>query len=267
MGRPLCQSFAQLGQSLRSKRRRRAVRSSALLAAAAAALGLGAPAHAQDSVAVPPPVLAPESAPAPAPDSPPAAAPDDAAAAPEPRLQFAGYGGYQFGGAAHASSIDTEINESASFGATAAYRIGHGAFAEIAYSHQSTDISVRSPNLGTNVYNFDADYLTIGGMTQFTIPGTDLIRPIFAGSLGATHFNGDGRDYTYNDWYFLVILEGGAAIRVNPNFGFRLRGRLLTTFLTTDAAIFCGSQNGCTTSFSGIGMFQGEFGGGAYVAF
>jgi hypothetical protein len=185
MGRPLCQSLAQLAQSLRSKRRRRAARSSALLAACGRrALALGAPAHAQDSVPVP----EPESAPAPAPDSPPAAAPDDAAPAPEPRLQFAGYGGYQFGGAAHASSIETEINESASFGATAAYRIGHGAFAEIAYSHQSTDISVRSPNLGTNVYNFDADYLTIGGMTQFTIPGTDLIRPIFAGSLGATHF-------------------------------------------------------------------------------
>ena len=62
----------------------------------------------------------------------------------------------------------------------------------------------------------------------------------------------------------LVVVGGLAA-------GARLDGWtglfLLTTFLTTDAALFCGSQNGCTTSFSGIGLFQGEFGGGAYVAF
>jgi hypothetical protein len=259
MGRPLFQSFTRLGQSWR---RRRAGRSGARLAAAAIALGLGAPAHAQESVPAP----APESAPAVTPDTAAAPAPDNTPP-PEPRLQIAGYGGYQFGGAAHASSIETEINESGSFGATLSYRIGHGAFAEIAYSHQSTDISVDSPNLGTNVYDFSADYLTIGGMTQFRIPGTDIIRPVFAGSLGTTHFNANGRNYDYNDWYFLVILEGGAVFPVNPNFGFRLRGRLLTTFLTTDTALFCGSANGCTASFSGIGLFQGEFGGGAYVAF
>ena len=259
MGRPLFQSLTRLGQSSRSKRR--TARSGAVLAAAA--ITLGAPAHAQESVPVP----APESAPAVAPDSPPAPASEGAPSAPEPRLQLAGYGGYQFGGSAHASSIETQINEAASFGATVSYRIGHGAFAEFAYSHQGTDISVDSPNLGTNVRDFDADYLTIGGMSQFDIPGTDLIRPIFAGSLGVSHFSADGRNYNYDDWYFLVILEGGVALRVNPNFGFRLRGRLLTTFLTTNSAIFCGSANGCTASFSGIGLFQGEFGGGAYVAF
>ena len=265
MGGPLFHSFVQLAASARSKGRRRGQRRrpGALLAAGAVALALGAPAHAQES----PPAPAPESAPPLAPDSAPAPASESAAPAPEPRLQIAGYGGYQFGGSAYASSIKTEINDAASFGATIAYRIGYGAFAELAYSHQGTDISVRSPNLGTNVRDFDADYLTIGGMTQFSIPGTDLVRPIFAGSLGASHFSADGNNYNYDEWYFLVILEGGAAIRVNPNFGFRLRGRLLTTFLTTNSAIFCGSANGCTASFSGIGLFQGEFGGGAYVAF
>jgi hypothetical protein len=42
---------------------------------------------------------------------------------------------------------------------------------------------------------------------------------------------------------------------------------LLTTLLINSSALLCGSQGGCTATFSGTAVFQGELGAGVYVAF
>jgi hypothetical protein len=77
----------------------------------------------------------------------------------------------------------------------------------------------------------------------------------------------DDLDYAYDDYYFTLLIEGGFSIRIIDQLGLRFRARLLTTFLTSESAMFCGGVAGCSFAFSGVGLFQGDMSGGAYLAF
>lgn len=193
------------------------------------------------------------------------------AQADEPRIQLGAYGGYQFGGNVEAGGaaqrISADIQDAPSFGATLDVLLRPYAYLELAYSYQDTDVVLRTPSSGTEQYALSIQHFTIGGVLQYKVLGSDRIRPIFGATIGAARYGASDENYSYDDWYLSFILEGGVALRIIDNLGLRFRGRLLTTFLTADSAIFCGSQVGCTVSFSGLGMFQGDVSGGAYLAF
>jgi hypothetical protein len=192
------------------------------------------------------------------------------AAAVDPRVQLAGYAGYAFGGSVDATydtlARSANIADAPSYGGTLSFRVGQGSYAELAYSRQETDVLIRGPE-GSNDYDLTVQYFTVGGLQQFLLPGTDVLRPTFAASIGAVRFGASTADQEVDDWHLAFILEGGFVLQIIRNFGLRFRARLLTTFLADQSAVFCGTNAGCGYTFTGTALFQGDMSGGAFIAF
>jgi len=70
------------------------------------------------------------------------------ASAKEPRLEVGGYAGYMIGGSAEGqSSLEVytgEIQEAPSYGGTIDFAVRPGAFVELSYARQETELTVRS---------------------------------------------------------------------------------------------------------------------------
>jgi hypothetical protein len=187
------------------------------------------------------------------------------------RFELGAYGGYLFGGTAEGESgvsrAKATIESAPSYGGIIDIAVRRGAFAELSYSRQPTELSLRLSD-GTN-YRYDllVQYFQIGGLLEFNTPAVDWLRPTFGGTIGATVFTANDDRASYEEWRASIILEGGAKIRLTEHFGLRLRARGFATLLTDDSALFCASGAGCAYAFTGTAVLQGEVGGGAYLAF
>jgi hypothetical protein len=193
------------------------------------------------------------------------------ALAAEPRLQIGPYVGYQFGGSLDASSEyerrHINILDAPSFGATINFAAARDGIAEIGYSRTDTEITVHSSDGSFERYDLAINYLTIGGLLEFRIPGAEWLRPVIGGTMGPSWFEANNEYYSYEEWRFSLLLEGGLEMQVVDHLGLRFRARLLTTFFTDHSALFCGTGTGCAFTFSGTALFQGEVGAGVYEAF
>lgn len=147
------------------------------------------------------------------------------------------------------------------------FNVGRGAYAELAYSRQETDLVLRAPEGTLGRYDLSVQYFTIGGLQQFRLPGTKIVRPTFAGSIGAVRFGASSEGDSVDDWHLSLILEGGLVLQIIDNFGLRFRARLLTTFLASQSTLFCGTTAGCAYTFTGTALFQGDMSAGAFIAF
>jgi len=193
------------------------------------------------------------------------------------RLELGAYGGYTVGGSAEGVStlnqVTADIQSAPSYGATLDLALRPGAFLEILYARQDTEIEVTSVSVGLpgtrNRYDFLVQYLQIGGLAEFRVPNVDWLRPTFGGTVGATVFSASNPEsaYEYEEWRASLLLELGAKLRIGEHLGIRLRAKLISTLLPEDSAMFCGNISGCTLLVAGQGVFQGEFSAGAYVAF
>ena len=189
----------------------------------------------------------------------------------EDRYEIGGYGGYLWGGTAHAESpterITATIESAPSYGAMVDVAVRRGAWAELSYTRQPTKLSLRSSD-GTNYsYEMLAQYFQIGGLLEYTTPSAEWLRPVFGGTLGATAFTANDDRASYEEWRFSFLLEAGAKIRLTHFLGLRLRGRGIVNFLTDNSALFCTSGRGCAYAFTGTAMLQGEVGIGGYLSF
>jgi hypothetical protein len=193
------------------------------------------------------------------------------ARAADSRAEVGAYGGYTVGGSAEGESAllqsDVSIESAPSYGAFLDVAVRRGAFAELSYSRQDTELSVRVSDGTQARYDLLVQTAQIGGLLEFRAPGADWFRPVFGGTIGATIFSADDEGFSYEEWRLSLIFEGGAKIQLVKNLGLRFRARLLTTFLADDSAMLCVSSAGCAFAYSGVPVFQGEFGGGAYLAF
>jgi len=193
------------------------------------------------------------------------------------KLELGAYGGYSVGGSAEAqstlNSVRADIQSSPSYGFTLDLGLRPGMFLEASYSRQDTEVDLVSNSIGyesTRVrHDFLVQFIQIGGLMEFRVPNVEWLRPTFGGTLGATVFSASETEsgYSYEEWRPSILLEGGAKILLGNHLGIRLRARLLSTLITEDSAMFCGTISGCTLLVAGQGVFQGEFGAGAYVAF
>jgi hypothetical protein len=195
------------------------------------------------------------------------------------RFELGVYGGYLFGnsleGKSESNAADPEapaltskssIGSAPAYGATIDLAVRRGAFAEISYMRQATDLSLRISDGSQYHYDLLVQYLQIGGLLEFRTPGADWLRPIFGGTLGAAIYSADDGGFKYEEGAFAMIFEGGAKIRLADFIGLRVRARLLGTFITDESALLCVS-GGCAFAYSGSVLVQGEVGGGAYVTF
>jgi len=195
------------------------------------------------------------------------------------RFELGVYGGYLFGNSIEGRSEPTpaepdvpvltskaSIGSAAAYGATIDIAVRRGAFAEISYTRQATDLSLRISDGSQYRYDLLVQYLQIGGLLEFRTPGADWLRPIFGGTIGAAIYSADDAGFKYEEGALAMIFEGGAKIRLAEFLGLRVRGRLLGTFITDQSALLC-AGGGCAFAYSGSVLVQGEVGGGAYVTF
>jgi hypothetical protein len=192
------------------------------------------------------------------------------------RAEIGAYGGYLFGNSIEGKASATEytpaltsrasIASAASYGATLDVAVRRGAFAEISYTRSPTDLSLRISDGSQYRYDLLVQYLQIGGLLEFRVPGADWLRPTFGGTIGAAIYSADDNGFKYEEGALAMIFEGGAKIRLTRFLGLRARARLLGTFITDQSALFC-AGNSCAYAYSGSVLIQGELGGGVYVAF
>ena len=153
----------------------------------------------------------------------------------------------------------------------------HGAFAlalnlrldelsqyELFYGRQSTSLEG-----GSTLGDVDADveYLHIGG--TLVVNENPRWKPYIIGTLGATRFSPDvvgGSD----DTRFSISLGGGMRVPFSTRFSLRLEARGFVTFVDTDSAVFCRSNEEgglCRIRGSGSTFIQYEILAGAAFAF
>jgi hypothetical protein len=188
----------------------------------------------------------------------------------QPRFQFGGYGGYLFGssveGTSNALTRHASLEGAPSYGGFINVAVRPNAFAEVSYTRSPTRLSLNDYSTISYRYDVVVQYLQIGGLLEFPLPKARWFRPTFGGTLGATVFTADDQGFTYDEWRFSMIFEGGAKLQPNEHFGVRLRARLGGTFLTDDSALFC-VAGACAVAYSGTALLQVELGAGAYLSF
>jgi len=186
------------------------------------------------------------------------------------RFQIGGYGGYLFG-----SSLDATVNglrrEAAlsgnpSYGGFLNVAVRTNAFAELSYTRSPTELALREYNGPSYRYDVLIQYFQLGGTLEFPLPKARWFRPVFGGTLGATVFSADEDGFSYDEWRFSLMFEGGVKIQPHDRFGIRLRARAGGTFFTDGSALFC-VGGACAVAYSGTALIQAELGAGAYLAF
>lgn len=187
------------------------------------------------------------------------------------RFEIGAYGAYSTAGTAEGESAvltsTAHIDSSPSYGAFLDLLVRRGAFAELSYSRQETELELRISDGTRSRYDLLVQYAQIGGLLEFRVRKADWFRPVFGGTIGATIYSAEDNGFDYEEWRLSLIFEAGAKIQVIRRFGLRFRARLMTTFLADDSAMFCATGVGCAFAYSGVPVFQGEFGAGAYLSF
>jgi hypothetical protein len=194
-----------------------------------------------------------------------------ASAAADERFAVGAFGGYLFGTSIEGTSATltsrASIENAPSYGAIADVAIRRNAFVELSYTRAPTELSLRQSDGFDAKYDLLVQYLQLGGLLVYPAPGAKWLRPIFGGTLGASIYSADSNGFSYTEWRFSLMFEGGVEIQPIDHFGIRLQARLGATFLTDNSALFCASGAGCALAYSGTAILQPELAAGAYLAF
>ncbi|HEU5073374.1 MAG TPA: hypothetical protein VFU02_04365 [Polyangiaceae bacterium] len=190
--------------------------------------------------------------------------------------------GYQFGGSTEVEASEEQVDEEAatngeldiasapSFGVTFDSRVHGGGYAELSYSRQQTNLGLRTPgNPRQEVFDMSVEYIQIGGLMDFRATDYSRVAPFFLMTLGTTRFAPDDESGLGDEWRFSVVLGAGVKIAlIGERFGIRAQARMLTTFLSSESAIFCPGNGKCLFMVGDTtATFQGEGSLGVYLAF
>ena len=163
-----------------------------------------------------------------------------------------------------APSRKLDVDDSGSFALALNLRIDEISQYELFFGHQSTGLQ-RDPLLGQ--VDIGVDYLHLGGTVA--LEGERRVIPYMAGGLGATRFSPDSSGAS-DKTRFSLSLGGGVKVPLSRRFALRLEGRGYLTFVDTDTAFFCRSDEEggvCLIRGSGSTFFQYELLAGATFAF
>lgn len=111
---------------------------------------------------------------------------------------------------------------------------------ELLYSKQSTNARTQGFFANDPTIDLDVEYFQFGGTLLFD---GDSIRPFIALTLGVSQFD-PGLPDTASESFFSASFGGGLQLRARERLGIRLEGRVFTSFIDDDSAIFCSSVNG-----------------------
>jgi opacity protein-like surface antigen len=183
-----------------------------------------------------------------------------------PQFQVGLNGGYRMGGSLEDQETgeDRDLDDAGSYAVSLELRYGKGddRFYQLWYSHQSSSV-----NDGIENHGADVEYLHIGGTIPFG--GWEHAQPYFAAGLGATRFStsAPGAD---DSTHFSGSAAVGLDVPLGENVAIRFEARGYATFVDTNTAFFCKSDNGegvCRIVASGSTILQGEALAGILVRF
>jgi opacity protein-like surface antigen len=183
-----------------------------------------------------------------------------------PLFQIGLLGGYRMGGGLEDgdTGADRDFDDSSSFAVSLELRYGQGddRFYQLWYSRQATGV-----DNGVDDFDADIEYLHIGGTIPFG--GWEHAQPYFAAGLGATRFStsAPGAD---DSTHFSGSAAVGLDVPLGKNVAIRFEARGYATFVDTNTAFFCKSDNGegvCRIVASGSTILQGEALAGILVRF
>jgi hypothetical protein len=175
--------------------------------------------------------------------------------------------GYRFGGDINdvESASGAEIAEGASYGIMLDIEVAEGAFAELRYSRQSTELKASNSVFGAgqvDVTDIDVDHFMLGGTyePQMSHP----VHPFVSADFGVVHFSPGGFD---SETRFAFGLGGGFKLPMGNHFGLRFDGRWVVTHLSGETNLYCNSGGSCLFVSDGTFFHQFEFTAGLNFRF
>ncbi len=186
-----------------------------------------------------------------------------------PIIEIAPFAGYRMGGNFEVTDIDQDIDldDASSYALALDFPIDSMSAYELFYGRQESNLADNSPFGPVDV---DVEYLHIGG-TLVVSEEPRLFIPYIVGGLGVTRFTPDESiANTEDDTRFSLHLGGGARLPFGDHFSLRFEARGFLTFVDTDSAVFCSSDEFggvCRIRASSDTFFQYEVMAGAAFAF
>ncbi|MEL7060580.1 MAG: outer membrane beta-barrel protein [Acidobacteriota bacterium] len=160
---------------------------------------------------------------------------------------------------------DVEVDEGTGYGINLGFGISRTFQLEFSYSEQETELvfdGFLSPE--ETILDLDVQYLHVNAVFQF--PSSGQIEPfVFVGG-GITNFEPTEAGFD-DDSQPSFGFGGGVKFFVNDNFGFRVQGRLLGTYIDDDDdEVFC-DDFGCFGYDDETYLYQAEASAGLIIAF
>lgn len=179
------------------------------------------------------------------------------------KIEVTPFVGYRFGGQFENFSTGQTytLNSSESYGFTVDVPTSDETKVEVLLSRQPSELDVDGL-LGADKITVDMTYYHVGALYQPS--DNEKMQPFVGVTLGATHMKPHYPD-TSSTTNFSINFTGGVKFHFSEHVGVRLDGRLLATFTSGNAAVFCGS--GCSFGFSGSAIWQMEGTAGLILAF
>jgi hypothetical protein len=179
------------------------------------------------------------------------------------RAELTVFGGYTIGGSLTVFEGELKIPDATSYGASLDIAVRPGGFAQILWSQQPSQLTLRRNIGGTETLtDMTTRYFQIGGMQEL---GQGRARPYAGMTLGLTQF--DPVDSSLDGtWRFSGAPVLGLKVAATKRIGLKGHSRLWLTLIPEAGAISCGG-GGCFTAIAGSVVVQLEFSGGVYLAF
>lgn len=174
-----------------------------------------------------------------------------------PRFEVMPAVGYGIGGSFENATTDesVDVNDGQVFALSLRMRTEYEKEWELFYSLQATELEPGSATGGTPGVDVDIEYLQLGGSY---FPGNLDYAPYVVGGLGVTRFKPDGAGLS-DTTNFSISVGLGIRFPLTDHFALRLEGRGFLTFVDTDTAFFCSSDEGggaCLIRAKGSSVFQ-----------
>jgi opacity protein-like surface antigen len=175
-----------------------------------------------------------------------------------PAFEITPFIGYRVGGSftevdtQHNTQQSVSLNDHGSFALALDARADYGSQYELFYSRQSTAMQ----GFGFAPVSLTVEYLHLGG--TLLLDEQPRLQTYLAGGLGLTRLAPDSLP-GQEDTRFSMSLALGLRVPLSRNFQLRFEGRGYVTFMASDAAIFCRSdQSGgiCQITAKGSTFFQ-----------
>jgi hypothetical protein len=187
------------------------------------------------------------------------------------RIEMAAWGGWQFGGTATgyygvgANYAQLHLNADVNWGAALGFRIKPTALVEFVWNQQTTELILQDRNLlpDSSLFPVTLHYFHLASQVERPMGKT---RVFGTGSLGVTVFDPESERYG-SETRFSFGFGGGFKSYMTKSIGVRanLRG-WITLVGASGGGMFCGG-GGCSVSYGGSAIFQGDVSGGLFLAF